>query len=534
MCFSEREWSSLLAQTGFGLKPLLFRDNEDSAANEKTLFVSTAVDATQENGPERIDKCYIISSTNDSASLDLSASLEVILKQIAGLEVICLDSRHIRIHGLQGSLCFVLLGLNTFECFTLSSDDYHDLKHLLLNCTNMIWMMADTLCSPLGSTATGLIRNVRWERCMENVNFVTLEFSEPRPSPNTMAEKIVDLYHNTLQAPSCIERNGEFTFRAGLFWTKRLKENDSINEFLRRKYAPKPQPKPLEMNVDRPLKLECTGTGSHRSIYFTHDPAQEVPLLGQEVKIRVLATGLSLPKTVTTSGDIFADSLGYEVVGQVVAVGNDVKTLQIQDWVMALVCGASSGTLRTFVRCPPDLAHCIPKNSDIADAAGVPLAFSTALYGLYGIGRLAPGETVLIYSPAGCIGQAAVQLAQATGARVLAVCSTAEKETLIKHCGLKKEEIVDDGDDSVRAGIARSCNNMVWMSSSAPVRKPARIRPGGVLRRLAGSSTWRRMIPYFGHHWTCCPSPGGPRTPVSTSPSWPIAARRRCPRSSPT
>ena len=59
--------------------------------------------------------------------------------------------------------------------------------------------------------------------------------------------------------------------------------------------------------------------------------------------------------------------------------------------------------------------------------------FLTALYGLDNLASLQPGETVLIHAAAGGVGQAALQIALARGARVLATASQAKQAKLLEQ-----------------------------------------------------------------------------------------------------
>src|SRR5262249_9562999 len=65
----------------------------------------------------------------------------------------------------------------------------------------------------------------------------------------------------------------------------------------------------------------------------------------------------------------------------------------------------------------------IPAGLSFAQAAGIPVVFLTAYYGLLELARLQGGERVLIHAAAGGVGMAAVQLAQHIGAEVFATAS---------------------------------------------------------------------------------------------------------------
>jgi NADPH:quinone reductase-like Zn-dependent oxidoreductase len=76
----------------------------------------------------------------------------------------------------------------------------------------------------------------------------------------------------------------------------------------------------------------------------------------------------------------------------------------------------------------------------VAATAAVPLAANTALLGLRDLGRLRPGQTVLINGAAGGVGTFAVQIAKALGAEVTAVCS-ARNADLVRRIGA--DHVVD-------------------------------------------------------------------------------------------
>ena len=78
----------------------------------------------------------------------------------------------------------------------------------------------------------------------------------------------------------------------------------------------------------------------------------------------------------------------------------------------------------------------LPDAIDAEDAAGVPVAFLTAHYGLNRLAQLRRGQRVLIHAAAGGVGLAAVQLAQRQGAEIFATAGSPEKRELLHSLGV--------------------------------------------------------------------------------------------------
>ncbi|GAB2610914.1 hypothetical protein GCM10027168_49760 [Streptomyces capparidis] len=124
--------------------------------------------------------------------------------------------------------------------------------------------------------------------------------------------------------------------------------------------------------------------------------------------------------------------LGAECAGRVTAVGEGVALLRPGDPVMAV---APSG-MAAFATTAAALAVRRPRTLTDEQAAAVPVAFLTALYGLAHLARLEKGETVLVHSATGGVGLAAIQVARARGAEVLATAGTEEKRRYLRELGV--------------------------------------------------------------------------------------------------
>ncbi|MCB1475398.1 MAG: NADPH:quinone oxidoreductase family protein [Rhodobiaceae bacterium] len=126
-------------------------------------------------------------------------------------------------------------------------------------------------------------------------------------------------------------------------------------------------------------------------------------------------------------------SPGGEVSGIVDAVGEGVSEPKVGDRVTlgGLPYGGMAEKLVTEANyCSP-----IPDGMSFEMAGGYPLVYGTSYFGLKQIGKMQPGETLLVLGAAGGVGLAAVEIGKAMGAHVVAAVSSAEKEALVREHG---------------------------------------------------------------------------------------------------
>ena len=158
------------------------------------------------------------------------------------------------------------------------------------------------------------------------------------------------------------------------------------------------------------------------------------------VRSGVNGEGLSAPRT-----------LGADGAGTVFAAGPEVRNVKLGDAVCLYPiygCGAcqfcvveqeslcrqrhllgerDNGTYAEFVRVPARNCFAMPGAFSFEEAAAFPLVYVTAWRMLITQARLKPGESVLIVGAGGGIATAALQIASATGARVIVTSGNEEK-----------------------------------------------------------------------------------------------------------
>ncbi len=134
------------------------------------------------------------------------------------------------------------------------------------------------------------------------------------------------------------------------------------------------------------------------------------------------------------TGYKFPMVLGFDVSGEVVAVGESVTRFQTGDKVYAYLDSLPGGAYAEYAAVSERVACFKPDNMSYEQAAAVPLAATTALQALRDLGQILPGHKVLINGASGGVGSFAVQIAKALKAEVTAVCSTQNVE-LVQSLG---------------------------------------------------------------------------------------------------
>jgi NADPH2:quinone reductase len=157
-----------------------------------------------------------------------------------------------------------------------------------------------------------------------------------------------------------------------------------------------------------------------------------------EVLVEVKASGVNYADTARREGQYVVPTKlpyipGAEVAGEIVEVGSGVKNFKQGDRVVALI---ESNGYSEYVAVDSRVLTPIPDGVDYEQAVALPLQGLSAYHVLKTMGRLEPGESVLIHAAAGGVGAIAVQLARIFGAgKIIATASTEEKLEHAKAMG---------------------------------------------------------------------------------------------------
>ena len=144
---------------------------------------------------------------------------------------------------------------------------------------------------------------------------------------------------------------------------------------------------------------------------------------------------------------------GVEYAGVIEEVGTQVTSFSKGEAICGTTTGLSFGANAEYVCVPEKPKMCViakkPEKISFKDAACTPVGSMTAMWFLKKA-QLTKGDHILIYGASGSVGSFAVQLAKHFGAKVTAVCSSANVD-MMKSLGAdlvidyKKENFVENG-----------------------------------------------------------------------------------------
>jgi len=132
-------------------------------------------------------------------------------------------------------------------------------------------------------------------------------------------------------------------------------------------------------------------------------------------------------------------SLGLDAAGLVEEVGSDVTTFKKGDKVYG-VPNLLQGTYAEFIAAKASQFALMPNNITYNEAGALPSCALIAWNGIVDIGKVGPGQRVLIHGAAGGVGNLAVQFAKAKGAYVIGTAS-AYNADFLKQLGA--DEVID-------------------------------------------------------------------------------------------
>lgn len=180
-----------------------------------------------------------------------------------------------------------------------------------------------------------------------------------------------------------------------------------------------------------------------KAIYYQQHGTAQVLELGErpkpqagpdEVLLKVYATSVNPIDRRLRAGELqeyisrtFPVIPGWDVAGEIVALGENVKGWAVGDEVMGLAFtwAIQHGSYAEYCPISSDAITHKPSNIGYEQAAAIPLVSLTAWQALFEFGQLKPGQSVFIQAGAGGVGSVAIPMAKHLGAKVYTTASSA-------------------------------------------------------------------------------------------------------------
>ena len=224
--------------------------------------------------------------------------------------------------------------------------------------------------------------------------------------------------------------------------------------------------------------------------------AEECPEPGRgEVRVRVLAAGVSLPDLMMREGvhpetPPLPFTPGWDLIGVVDRLGDGISGFEPGQIVAALPI---TGAYAEFVCLPQRELVPVPSGLDAAEAVSLVLNYVTAHQMLHHSAKVRRGQRVLIHGAAGGVGTALLQLGGLAGLDMYGTCSSRGASTVSDLGGTPIDyrqldfvteihRLTGDGVDAVFDGIG---GRNIWRSRQA-LRRGGKVVAYGLTSSLSG------------------------------------------------
>lgn len=278
---------------------------------------------------------------------------------------------------------------------------------------------------PSGDWIYGFVRSIRYE--FNSVRLCTLELESG-------VEAGVEALSTILNSPTADmslpigDVELEYMEREGQLYVSRVRSEANFDSYVSRDLGKSGSEEAPFMN-DRPMSAELGVPGVLDTIRWKDNPEISGPVDPDCVRLQLCAASVNFKDVLVASGQLEGiTQMRNDCSGIVLEVGaNMTSKFKPGD----RVCSLYSQSFTNYPMVHGLCCQVIPDDMDFADAASIPLVWGTVYYCLITIARLQKGESILIHSAAGAVGQASIMLARHLGAEIFVTCGNEAKVELL-------------------------------------------------------------------------------------------------------
>ncbi|RBA09650.1 hypothetical protein FPRO05_05586 [Fusarium proliferatum] len=333
------------------------------------------------------------------------------------------------------------------------------LNLLLASKAKILWVVTQGTPDPVYTAYKGLVSaTVRvLRRESGNTGFITLDIRDPAPSPQVIGQAIAGIsgacfWQGTNDGKSL---EPEFAYENGRVFIPRVLSDTRFLKWARGTWndSTVTETETALHQGDRPLQLEVGTPGILSSLKFV-DSEFSLELGADQIEVKPDAYGVNYRDLCVALGQTHSDAqMVGEFAGVITAVGQDMKdAYQVGDRVM----GFGAQPYSNLSQVKGHHAHKVPSSMSNTTASSLPYAYVTAYQCIRNLANLEQGQSVLIHSASGAVGQAAIQLAQSIGAEIFCTVGNHEKQQfLVDTYGIQESHIYSSRQGSLKNSIMR-------------------------------------------------------------------------------
>ncbi|KAK1573694.1 mycocerosic acid synthase [Colletotrichum navitas] len=444
-------WGTCLTRNGFaGVDAML--SNQGSL-----VLISSAPSQERSNGAATSGTYYVVGNISSDAQRLVAERLASCLAEkgvaanIATIEQYAQSTAGASQQEISESTCILLAELEAPLLASASEEVLAAVKTMVAG-KRLLWVTKEE--TPEAALVNGFAATIRLER--PELEFVAITF-QSQEDTDTTADRIFEIDQSVSSNKGPYETS--YKVIDGSITVPRLVEASAVTRHI--KQIPNEAIAEVAFGADlsRPLRLQIQHVGLLSSLRFTDDHLYATPLEEFEVEFQTMATAVNFKDLAVMLGKIQETPVGLEAAGIVTRVGAGVTRFKPGDRVFGFTF---NGAFSTYGRGAEGTLAKVPENQSFAEAAVIPIVYTTAYACLYDIGgldkrtRRGQKSTVLIHAAAGGVGQAAIQLAQCEGAEIFATVGSLEKRDFLeKTYGLPRDHIFSSRDLTFKEGVLR-------------------------------------------------------------------------------
>ncbi|RSL66807.1 hypothetical protein CEP54_003548 [Fusarium duplospermum] len=444
----ESLWDKCLRANGFSGNDVVIRDFRNDPCHIMSVIVSTAIEktrpATNMVSPPQ-GRLILVVEDQDPKQQELAKSVLAHIDTESSREsIICGFSANQLTSVLKEStrndvvICLYEV-CNKPLLSALTEESFACLQLLVNETPRLLWATASGIDSPQScqySLAQGFLRSIRAEQADSHIVTLTMEDSTDVSAASGLIANVFPQAYG----PSA-SKEVEYLVRDGLVLTGRAVEDVTYDATLGSLLSPRLHSK--RWADAEALRVSLQNDSSSETLRLVPDAKHDTEPGPHEVEIEAKAWGLN-SQDIQISTANPQSPLRYGCSGLVTRVGPDCdSSIHPGDRVFMIV----DGGMRKYSRAKDAATVKLPDTISFESAALALGPLTAAAHGLVQVVRLRPGDSTLVHPADSAVGQMAVQVAQAQGAKVFATTSSSgESSALATTLGISPGNLFDRGD----------------------------------------------------------------------------------------